>query len=316
MQSRHSAWKDYVQVARPDHWFKNLFMLVGFFLCIPMEGVPLSAALVYRGILGLALACLTASGNYILNELIDAPMDRAHPKKRHRPVASGRAKRWPLGVGMVLLPLVAAGIGHVALGAGFSFWTAVFWLAAVAYNVRPLRFKEVAVLDGITESANNPIRLMLGWYAASAHAAMPPMAMVIAFWSLGAFLMTAKRFAELRALRPEQAKAYRRSFHWYSERRLLLMMVTYISAFMCLAVVLALKCHPEWLLALPFGCIFVGWFLHLAAEPDSIVQEPERVTERPAFVAYSFGLFVLVVLLSAAQWPALRHWLGMPGTGW
>src|SRR5688572_32892695 len=46
--------------------------------------VPLTLAVI--------ATCLVASSNYVLNELLDAPRDRLHPEKKHRPVPSGQVK--------------------------------------------------------------------------------------------------------------------------------------------------------------------------------------------------------------------------------
>jgi len=43
--------------------------------------------------IGLIAACVVASSNYVLNELLDAKFDRFHPEKKHRPLAAGRISR-------------------------------------------------------------------------------------------------------------------------------------------------------------------------------------------------------------------------------
>jgi hypothetical protein len=36
-------------------------------------------------------------------------------------------------------------------------------MQGIFYNVRPMRTKDRAYLDVISESINNPLRLMIGW---------------------------------------------------------------------------------------------------------------------------------------------------------
>src|SRR5215510_912714 len=83
-----SMWP-YVQIARVDHWFKNTFMLLGVILAFFYEPTVFTWASVSRLSLAVMATCLIASSNYVLNELLDAPYDRFHPAKKHRPVPSG-----------------------------------------------------------------------------------------------------------------------------------------------------------------------------------------------------------------------------------
>ena len=56
------------------------------------------------------------------------------------------------------------------------------------YNMPPIRTKELPYIDVLTESINNPIRLLLGWFALVDNR-IPPASLLIAYWALGAFFM-------------------------------------------------------------------------------------------------------------------------------
>src|SRR4030095_17243546 len=86
-QSRH-LWP-YIQIARIDHGFKNVFMLLGVLLAWFYEPALFTWAGVLRVGVALLATCLVASSNYVLNELLDAPRDRFHPVKKHRQVHIG-----------------------------------------------------------------------------------------------------------------------------------------------------------------------------------------------------------------------------------
>jgi NADH-quinone oxidoreductase subunit A len=56
-------------------------------------------------VLSLIPACLIASANYILNEILDAPFDAMHPTKRHRGIPAGKVKvpiLWVIKVALIL----------------------------------------------------------------------------------------------------------------------------------------------------------------------------------------------------------------------
>ena len=86
---RPFSLRPYVQIARMDHWFKNAFMLLGVMLAFFYE--PALMQLESIGVLTAAffITCIVASSNYVLNEWLDAPLDRLHPTKKNRPAARG-----------------------------------------------------------------------------------------------------------------------------------------------------------------------------------------------------------------------------------
>lgn len=96
----------------------------------------------------------------------------------------------------------------------------VFALQGVVYNVPPLRAKDKPYLDVISESINNPLRLMIGW-AMVDPTTLPPSSIILCYWFGGAFLMAAKRLSEYREIAASHGRdllaRYRASFAAYSE---------------------------------------------------------------------------------------------------
>src|SRR2546427_1913250 len=83
--------RDYVRMARPDHWFKNVFMVPGLVVAAGLSRTPWRTLVVPAAWAGLS-ACLIASANYVINEWVDADYDRFHPVKRDRPAVRKRVK--------------------------------------------------------------------------------------------------------------------------------------------------------------------------------------------------------------------------------
>ena len=79
------------------------------------------------------------------------------------------------------------------------FIATVFVLQGILYNVAPLRTKDVPFLDVISESINNPLRLIIGWVMIDP-TTLPPGSLILMYWSGGAFLMAAKRLSEFREI--------------------------------------------------------------------------------------------------------------------
>ncbi len=76
---------EYIYILRPWQWVKNLLILVPIILT-----KPLSLDNLQNNLIIFISFSLLASGNYILNDIKDLQNDKLHPKKKFRPIASGK----------------------------------------------------------------------------------------------------------------------------------------------------------------------------------------------------------------------------------
>jgi 4-hydroxybenzoate polyprenyltransferase len=294
----------YVQIARVDHWFKNAFMLLGVVLAFFYQPelfawgslIPLSIAL--------AATCLIASSNYVLNELLDGPRDRMHPKKRFRPVPSGQVR--PAIAYLEWLALGTLGMGlAVLVNPAFAYSALGLWLLGVSYNVPPVRTKEWPYLDVLSESANNAVRLLLGWFPLIDDR-IPPLSLVVAYWMVGAFFMATKRYAEYRHIgNASVAAAYRGSFAYYTEQRLLVSIVFYATTCALFAGIFMVRYHLELILYAPLAAGMFAYYLNIGMLPDSPVQNPEKLYRQKGFSFYMICCAVLFVVLMFTSIPGL-----------
>ena len=175
----------------------------------------------------------------------------------------------------------------------------------VAYNVPPLRTKELPYLDVLSESINNPLRLFLGWFAL-VPGKVPPLSLVLAFWMVGAFFMATKRFAEYRHIGDAKIAAqYRKSFAYYSEDRLLVSMFFYAIACALFSGIFIVRYHIELILLVPVAAGFFAYYLKLGLRGDSPVQNPEKLYRERGFVRYLVLSTVLFVALMFVRVPFL-----------
>ncbi len=144
---------DLIAQLRVHHWVKNLLVFVS----------PLTAHVLFEpGVLGrlgivFAAFCAASSGTYIVNDLLDLESDRAHPRKRNRPFASGQL---PHALG-VLGPLL------MLLGVGLGFWVSPqVGVVVVGYLVLSTSYsyylKTQPLVDVFTLSALYTVRLYAG----------------------------------------------------------------------------------------------------------------------------------------------------------
>ena len=84
--------RNYIAIARPDHWFKNIFMLPGIALAIILDKQSFSLHLMWDLVIAIVATCAIASANYTINEWLDAETDKFHPKKKLRPSVQGNVR--------------------------------------------------------------------------------------------------------------------------------------------------------------------------------------------------------------------------------
>ena len=284
----------YVAIARIDHWFKNVFVIPGVVVAIYADHGLLRPYLIVDVVQALVAMCLIASSYYVLNEILDAPFDALHPLKKNRPAASGKIKL-PIAWAEWLV-LGAAGLAVAALLNQATFLVATtLWVMGCLYNIPPIRTKDKPYLDVLSESLNNPLRLLLGWYCTGIQV-LPPASLVAAYWMIGALFMAVKRLAEFRRIQnPEIAAAYRRSFAHYTEERLLVSVTYYGVAFGLFFGIFLVRYRLELILAVPFIAGFVAWYIHLGFLQDSPAQSPEKLYKQRGFVAY--GMLCVAVMI-------------------
>ena len=70
---------------RPKQWAKNALLFAALVFDRQLTNVPA----LLETLAGFMLFCLLSSSIYLINDLIDLEADRRHPKKKHRPLASG-----------------------------------------------------------------------------------------------------------------------------------------------------------------------------------------------------------------------------------
>lgn len=174
-----------MQALRPHQWLKNLLIFIPMLLAH-----DLSASTFLTALAAFVSFSLVASSVYVLNDLLDLSADRTHPRKKHRPFASGAL---PLSWGLLLAPgLLAAGVA-VGLVAGPLFLAVLgfYYLCTLAYS---LALKRVTVIDICLLAGLYTLRVIAG----AAATGNPPSVWLLGF-SIFFFLALAavKRQAEL-----------------------------------------------------------------------------------------------------------------------
>lgn len=298
--------KPYIQIARPDHWFKNIFILPGICLALFFSSIQFEYIFFLNLFIAVVSVCLVASSNYVLNEILDAPMDILHPEKKERPLAKGDAKKSIAYIEWIILGFIGLSLAFM-INKNLGFATLALWIMGTFYNVPPIRLKELPYFDVLSEAINNPLRLLIGWYASGAES-MPPLSIIIAYWMFGSFLMAVKRLAEYRMINDEKiAGDYRKSFKFYNDERLIVSIIFYASLFALMSGVFIARYRIDLVVATPLVAYCMAYYLHIGFKPNSSVQHPEKLINEPKLMIIVTITFIIFAVFLFYKIPHFKE---------
>lgn len=152
------GWRVWIWLLRVHQYSKNALVMVP--LVTAHQFNLLSAC---QAVLAAMAFSFAASSAYIVNDLLDVTADRAHPTKRHRPIAQRAVtSKQALGA-MAGLFAAALGIG-ATLSLAFLATLLLYFALTTAYS---LRLKRIAIADVVTLAGLYTIRVVAGAIAIS-----------------------------------------------------------------------------------------------------------------------------------------------------
>lgn len=283
-----------IRTLRPRQWVKNSFVAIPLFFSLRL----LDPGSVQRTVAAVALFSLISGCVYVLNDLADVEADREHPKKRHRPIASGAL---PVGVARTFLLLAVPVVVALALWLQPMFAAALgtYFVLNVAYS---LRLKEIAYLDVLLIAVFFILRVLAGAFAIEVEAS--PWLLGCTFL-LALFLGFGKRAHELATAR--DARKQRAALAKYDLRSL-----RWILHILAAAVVLAYAAYtrsPQTLEAfgtgaliytVPLPLVAILRFIHLATRNEDAESPTDGMLRDP--------LFMSAIVLYVVTTGAILYW--------
>ena len=291
----------YLKAMRLGRWPRSLAIFVGsasFFLLnkhlFDFKNLP---DLFYRAGFAFLLTWAISTANYIINEIVDVPYDKHHPQKQHRPLVTGLIQKAPLLISAVLISAASLILAYIHFpNRIFLLSLASLLLAGIFYNVKPFRTKDIPFLDSISESANNPIRFFIGWFAFCPSAIYPPVSLLICWWAFGNYLMAAKRVSEFRFLK-DKAGDYRQSLKKYTRTSLILNMAVTTIVFFVMYTLFALDYKLQsFFFLLPLVFFYFYLIARKTFREKQVMEEPERLLYHFKFSLYTLLLVVAFFL--------------------
>ena len=184
-----SDMKSFLKMIRPHQYIKNLLVFFPLFFAKKITDVTLlqSAAMAFIAF------CFAASTIYIFNDIRDVEKDKVHPKKKHRPIASGKIS---------IKTAVITDIVFLVIALAFAFFTGlrmgciivIYLLINLFYS---LGMKNIAILDIFAVSTGFLLRLLSGTEYGAVSGILPSHWIIIMTFLLSLFLAIAKRRDDL-----------------------------------------------------------------------------------------------------------------------
>ncbi len=281
----------FLQSLRPRQWTKNAFV----FAALVFDRQLTHPVALKRTLAGFGLFCLLSGAVYLLNDIVDREADRRHPRKRQRPIASGR------------LPLGWAWSGFVVLLSvtfALAWWLSPrFFGVAGAYFALNLAYsfylKHVPIVDVLIIAAGFVLRVQAGVVLIHVQRFSPWLYVVTTLLAL--FIGFGKRRAELTLLETS-AGDHRRVLDGYTlpflDQLIIITSATTIMAY-SLYTFSAPNLPPNhaMMLTIPFVVYGIFRYLYLVqVEGRGGAPEEALLTDRPLQIALAlWGVAVLIV---------------------
>jgi decaprenyl-phosphate phosphoribosyltransferase len=270
-ESRKIKFKLYVGSLRLERWPRSLAILPGFiavFVLYPQWVKTIDYFdLLLKFLLAFILTLFISTANYIVNEITDAPHDAYHPSKKHRPLVNNQISSKVLMALWLLLVIISIGCAYLVYK-NISFLISLLALLAAGflYNVPPIRMKDIPFLDSTLESANNPIRFLIGWH-------------IVKF------------------LTEKESAGYRLSLKKYKLQDLVIFMHTnaffFVASFCWFALESKLN---SFLCSIPFIVVYLIMFIKKSLQDIEGAEEPEKLLKNPYFAFYTLFLVAIFIL--------------------
>jgi len=254
---------------RPRQWAKNALVAAA-----PLAAGRLDERAIFlTTVAAIACFCAASSGVYLLNDVRDIEADRRHPRKRHRPIASGRVSvKVALLTAAVLYVVSVAGAFLIDLEFGWLIVGYLLLQAGYAFGLKHQPVIDIAIV------ASGFLLRAVGGGLATDIPLSEWFLMVAGFGSL--FIVAGKRYSELIALGNQSGT--RRSLAGYTE--------TYLRFIWSSAAAVTIAGYCLWAFSLPTDQIawepisiipFVLGILRYAIDVDAgEAGEPEDIVMR------------------------------------
>ncbi len=197
--------KNYFQLFRVPQWIKNLFVFVPLLFSLHM----FEENYFVNTLVAFLIFCLASSLIYIINDIVDIEADALHPKKKLRPLPSGKISKKSAIISASLL-FVFIIILLIITNTHFILITLSFIILNILYS---FYFKHIVLLDVFSIAAGFTIRVLGGAYIIDVPVSSW---LILTTMFISLFLGVMKRHSELEQVSENQTGSTRKVLAEYT----------------------------------------------------------------------------------------------------
>ena len=189
---------------RPKQWIKNILIFAGLFFSKNI----FNTKLLFESITAFFIFCILSSAIYLINDIRDIDLDKYHPIKRKRPLASGELKKniaWIVSLILLIIGII------LSYNVSFLFLaiTIIFIVNNIIYQIL---LKKIVILDAMSIAIGFVLRVYAGTTAISVQTSHW---LILCTFILSMFLAFGKRRHEITVL-AEDSCLHRETLSKYS----------------------------------------------------------------------------------------------------
>lgn len=181
-----------LRLLRVKQWIKNFFVFGALIFSFRFT----DANSIFRSVIAFILFCMISSSVYIMNDISDIEKDRAHPRKKFRPIASGEISVGKAKLIMFLLIGITL-VSSLLINKYVTLMLVIYFFNNILYSHH---IKKIVILDVMSIALGFILRVLTGGIAIGV-ALSPWIVLCTLFISL--FLGFEKRSAEIKAMGAE-----------------------------------------------------------------------------------------------------------------
>jgi len=277
--------KELIISMRPKQWYKNLVIFIGIVFSLNL----LNFNLWINSISAFVIFCALSGSIYIINDILDIEKDKNHPKKRLRPIASGKLKINYAILAVTILVILSFGFSYL-INLLFLIAALTFFILLFIYS---LFLKQLIIVDIMVISTGFVLRAIAGCLAIGVLNISPWL--IIGTFILAIFLAIGKRRHEL-VLLGDKAGSHRKILDGYSTEMLDQMMnITTSALIMSYSLYTFFIGKNAMMLTIPFAFYGIFRYIYLV-HTENFGGEPEMLFKDKGMLL-SMILWVLLVIL-------------------
>ncbi len=198
-----------VKSMRPKQWYKNFVIYAG--LVFSLNLFNFDKILITS--LGFILFCMISGSVYVINDIIDCEKDKKHPRKKKRPIASGKLNKKIALFSSILILILSFFIAYTYINVNFFLVGLTYLILIVTYSLFLLFF---VFIDILILGVGFVLRALAGTTAIDV-----PMSewLFLTIFVLALFLAAIKRVAEFNSM-GKKTKEHRSVFEVYDQNTL------------------------------------------------------------------------------------------------